>query len=52
MIYFFADDHYGVHPGKVIFENLPEELGKNIRFVENDWTLLESVSDCCSGKWI
>lgn len=49
MIYFFADDHYGVHPGKVIFENLPEKLKGNIRFVENDWTLLESgdwLADC------
>ena len=49
MIYFFADDHYGVHPGRNIFEHLPEELKKNITFVENDWTLLESgvwLNDC------
>ena len=46
MIYFFADDHYGVHPGKVIFDHLPEGLRKNITFRENDWTLLES------GTWL
>ena len=46
MIYFFADDHYGVHPGKVIFDHLPEGLRKNINFQENDWTLLES------GAWL
>ena len=46
MIYFFADDHYGAHPGKNIFEKLPGDLKKNITFVENDWTLLES------GKWL
>jgi len=46
MIYFFADDHYGVHPGTVIYEHLPEELKKRIVFQENDWTLLES------GKWL
>ncbi len=46
MIYFFADDHYGVHPGKNIFENLPDELKKRMIFVENDWSLLES------GKWL
>ena len=46
MIYFFADDHYGTHPGKNIFEQLPGDLKKNITFVENDWTLLES------GKWL
>ena len=45
-IYFFADDHYGRHPGKNIFERLPEDLQKRIVFVENDWTLLES------GKWL
>ena len=46
MIYFFADDHYGVHPGKNIFEHLPDELKQRITFVENDWSLLES------GKWL
>ncbi|MBR2508698.1 MAG: ThuA domain-containing protein [Lentisphaeria bacterium] len=46
MIYFLADDHYGVHPGKNIFENLPSELQNNITFVENDWTLLQS------GEWL
>ena len=46
MIYFFADDHFGTHPGKNIFEHLPAELRNNITFVENDWTLLES------GSWL
>ena len=46
MIYFFADDHYGVHPGKNIYENLPEDLKKRITFVENDWSLLQS------GEWL
>ncbi len=46
MIYFFADDHYNVSPGKVIFENLPAELKNRIRFTENDWSLLES------GEWL
>jgi hypothetical protein len=30
----------------VIFEHLPEALRANIRFVENDWSLLES------GEWL
>ena len=46
MIYFFADDHYGVHPGKNIFEHLAEDLKNRIIFIENDWSLLES------GKWL
>lgn len=46
MIYFFADDHYGVHPGKNIFEHLPDDLKSLITFVENDWTLLQS------GEWL
>jgi len=41
MIWFFADNHYGVHPGKVIFEHLPESLRSRIRFFEDDWTALE-----------
>ena len=45
MIYFFADNHYGVHPGKVIFEHLPDELRSRIRFYEDDWTELEN------GNW-
>lgn len=45
MIYFFADNHYGVHPGKVIFEHLPEELRSRIKFFEDDWQVLES------GEW-
>jgi hypothetical protein len=46
MIYFFADDHYGVNPGKVLVEHLPEEWKNRISFQENDWTLLES------GTWL
>ena len=46
MIYFFADDHYGAHPGKNIFEHLSPELKGRITFEENDWTLLES------GNWL
>lgn len=46
MIYFFADDHYGMHPGRVLFEHLPPALRRRIRFVENDWRLLES------GEWL
>ena len=45
MIYFFADDHYDKHPGKVIFDRLPPRLRDRINFTENDWTLLES------GDW-
>ncbi len=49
MMYFFADDHYESHPGKVIYENLPADLKSQIRFYENDWSVLESgawLSDC------
>lgn len=49
MIYFFADDHYNVHPGLVIFENLPPEWQNRIRFAEDDLSVLESGSlpeDC------
>ena len=49
MIYFFADDHYGTHPGKVLYEHLPAELKSRICFQENDWSVLESGSwrkDC------
>ena len=46
MIYFFADDHYKVHPGKNIFEHLPAKTKERITFVENEWDLLES------GKWL
>ena len=46
MIYFFADDHFGTHPGRNIFEHLPDELRQKITFAENDWSLLES------GEWL
>ena len=49
MIYFFADDHYGTHPGKVLYEHLPAELKSRICFQETDWSVLESGSwrkDC------
>lgn len=49
MIYFFADSHYGVNPGKHIFESLGESLKKRIVFTEDSWELLESCrwgDDC------
>lgn len=49
MLYFFADDHYGVSPGKVIYEHLPAPLRERVRFYENDWGMLESgawLADC------
>ena len=41
MIYFFADNHYGVHPGKVIYEHLPVELKEKITFFNDEWEPLE-----------
>ena len=41
MIYFFADDHYESHPGKVVFEHLPAELKGRIAFYDNEWDVLE-----------
>lgn len=46
MIYFFADSHYGVNPGKHIFESLGKSLKKRIVFTEDSWELLES------GRWV
>ena len=45
MNYFFADDHYGAHSGRCLFELLPEDFRAETVFTENDWTLLES------GDW-
>lgn len=45
MIWFFADDHYDVSPGKHVFESLPDDLKKRISFHENDWAPLEA------GEW-
>ena len=45
MIYFFADNHYGVNPGRHIFQSLPDKLRRQIVFQEDDWRLLES------GDW-
>ena len=42
MIYFFADNHYGVHPGREIFTHLPEKYRKDINFSEDDWHILEN----------
>ena len=42
MIGFFADNHYGVHPGKVIFEHLPAELQQKTAFFEDDWSDMET----------
>ncbi|MDD3155144.1 MAG: ThuA domain-containing protein [Victivallaceae bacterium] len=49
MIYFFADDHYGTHPGRVIFEHLAPELRARICFTENQWDVLNAGdwSDSC-----
>lgn len=47
MIYFFADDHFKVHPGRVIWENLKHDY--QIEFHENDWSALErhgALADC------
>ena len=46
MIPFFADDHYDSHPGRVIFEGLPQKLREKIRFYENDWEALSN------GEWL
>ena len=46
MNYFFSDDHYGVNPGRHIFELLPEDFRKETVFTENSWSLLES------GEWV
>ncbi len=45
MIYFFADDHYAVHPGKTIWTHLPGTIRERTVFQENQWDLLES------GTW-
>ncbi len=42
MIYFFADNHYGFYPGKVIFEHLPENIRSNTAFFCDDWDALEN----------
>ena len=36
MILFAADDHYGAHPGKCIYEKVRQSY--NIDFFENDWS--------------
>lgn len=49
MIYFFADDHFGKHCGKNIFETLPQQLQKAISFYENEFDVLENSNwpeDC------
>ncbi len=46
MIYFFADDHFGKHPGQLLHEQLPEDLKNRMVFTENEWELLES------GRWV
>ena len=44
MIFFFADNHYNTHPGKNIFESLPEDLRQKTMFFEDDFTCLENGS--------
>ena len=49
MFYFLADNHYDTHPGRVIFEHLPENIRNRTNFAEDDWQLLESgkfLNDC------
>lgn len=46
MIYFFSDNHYNAHPGKKIYDALPQELKDRISFYEDDWTVLEE------GAWV
>ena len=49
MIYFFADNHFGQHCGRVLHEHLPEAWRRRIRFFEDDWGVLESgawLADC------
>ena len=49
MIYFFADNHFKVRPGQVIYEHLPERIRTRISFHEDDWSVLEQTdwpSDC------
>jgi len=45
MIYFFSDNHYDAHPGKVLYEELPGELKDRICFFEDQWDELED------GRW-
>lgn len=42
MIWFFADNHYGTHAGRNIYEKLPDDLKRKTFFQENDWSLLEN----------
>ena len=42
MIWFFADNHYGSHAGRNLYEKLPEKLKRKTLFQEDDWSLLES----------
>lgn len=46
MYYFFADDHFMTHAGKLICKNLPANIRTKTIFCENDLELLES------GKWV
>ena len=48
-IAFFADNHYGCHPGRHWLESLPEHWQKLIFFAEDDWQCLEdgsALQDC------
>ena len=49
MIYFFADNHYDAHPGRVLYEHLSQELQARTRFYEDQWEELENggwEADC------
>lgn len=45
MIYFFADNHFAMEPGKHLLGKFSPELRERIRFYQDDWTMLES------GEW-
>lgn len=45
MIYFFADNHFGTHAGRNIFQNLPADLKVRTAFFEDDFSELEK------GMW-
>lgn len=47
MLYFFADNHFGKHPGRLMYDRLP--LTDKCRFFEDDWTAFASpefAQDC------
>ena len=45
MIFFFADDHFGTHAGRLLYSGLPASLRGQTVFAENEWLRLED------GRW-